>query len=160
MDTYYKKWKIHIGNGYPYIRVDHKNIKLHVFIWEQKNGERPKGYNVHHKDNNKLNYDINNLELLTIGDHRRIHNGLIRENGIWKYKFCRLCNKTLPLNKFKYISTRKNHSTYCRVCTNKKVASIIRTDEMRKKHNDYIIKWRAKNRLKKLTQGLKLQPVI
>ena len=43
------------------------------FIWEINNGALPEGYVVHHKDGDKLNDDISNLELMEWGEHTSHH---------------------------------------------------------------------------------------
>lgn len=55
-------------------------MRLHVYVWQKHNGEVPKGYNVHHIDENKDNNDISNLELLTAYDHLSLH-GLERSEA-------------------------------------------------------------------------------
>ena len=67
--------------GYPIISVDGKDVKLHVYVWEEANGEKPEGYQLHHKDFDKKNYSLDNLELVTQSDHLRIHAGWEREKG-------------------------------------------------------------------------------
>jgi len=42
-------------------------------IWEYFFGKVPKGMIIHHKDYNKINNDIKNLELLTNSEHNRLH---------------------------------------------------------------------------------------
>lgn len=71
------------SHGYPTIHVNGKNVLLHRYVWMKHNGEIPEGYQVHHKDQNRLNYDITNLELIKTGEHQRIHalkNGLGKSN--------------------------------------------------------------------------------
>lgn len=48
--------------------------RLHRVVWEYHNGAIPKGYHVHHKDGNRHNNDISNLELLKAHDHESMHN--------------------------------------------------------------------------------------
>lgn len=48
-------------------------MRAHVYVWISHNGEIPKGYQVHHKDENKANNDISNLELLSTEDHLSFH---------------------------------------------------------------------------------------
>lgn len=43
--------------------------KVHQIIWEAFNGEIPEGYEVDHKDNNRLNNALDNLQLLTHADN-------------------------------------------------------------------------------------------
>lgn len=57
--------------GYYLNAKTHK--RLHVYVWEYYNGEVPKGYDVHHKDFNKANNEVDNLQLLTKKDHATLH---------------------------------------------------------------------------------------
>lgn len=50
-----------------------KGVRLHRAVWEKHNGEIPKGYHVHHKDENRKNNEIENLELLPAGEHMSVH---------------------------------------------------------------------------------------
>lgn len=50
-----------------------KHGYLHVYIYEFYNGKIEKGYHVHHKDHNRFNNDISNLQLLTHSEHSKIH---------------------------------------------------------------------------------------
>ncbi|MDR2874289.1 MAG: HNH endonuclease [Methanobrevibacter sp.] len=63
------KWgKTAISNGYYIIggnEKGYKNKKLHRLIWEEVNGPIPKGYFIHHKDENRMNNDIENLEIMS-----------------------------------------------------------------------------------------------
>lgn len=86
--------------GYAIVWVNGKNKKVHILEWEKYNGTKPKGLQVHHKDHDKANWDISNLQLLSQSDHLRIHAGWIMENGVWTKKPCKDCKKLLPLNAF------------------------------------------------------------
>lgn len=46
---------------------------LHREIYKDRFGEIPAGYDVHHKDNNPLNNDPDNLECIEHGEHLRLH---------------------------------------------------------------------------------------
>ena len=50
--------------------------RLHQCVWEHYNGPIPEGYQVHHKDFNPDNNDIDNLELLTKEEHLKYHANL------------------------------------------------------------------------------------
>jgi len=116
----YENFNVWISKkGYPCIWIDGKEVKLHVYIWEKANGNKPKGYEIHHKDFNKFNYSLENLELLTKSDHRRLHAGWIRKNEKWIKKPCNKCKRLLDLNKFYFIKTRDIESNYCKECHNK-----------------------------------------
>ena len=70
-------------DGYVWIIVDgynrHNQVKIHRYLMEVKLGRKLKSTEiVHHKDFNKLNNNINNLEILTREEHNKIHNFLKR----------------------------------------------------------------------------------
>lgn len=56
-------------------------IRLHRYVWQYYNGSIPKGMVVHHKDEDKSNNDITNLELQTLSQHSRLHaNDRVKKN--------------------------------------------------------------------------------
>lgn len=76
--TYY------IGNS---INTYGKRIirSLHVDIYEYFSGEIvKKGYQIHHKDNNSLNNEYENLECLTAKEHASRHKNDSWKGHIWK----------------------------------------------------------------------------
>jgi len=110
----YTIWKD--KKGYPTIWVDGKNIKVHVILWEEVNGSKPKGFDIHHKDFNKGNYDLDNLELLSQSDHQKLHAGWKKIDGVFCLKPCNGCNKVLSLDKF-YPRKGLTPSAKCRGCS-------------------------------------------
>jgi predicted nucleic acid-binding Zn ribbon protein len=50
-----------------------KRIELHRYVWIINYGEIPKGYVVHHIDNDKRNNDISNLALMSFSEHSKYH---------------------------------------------------------------------------------------
>src|SRR3990167_230189 len=50
-----------------------RGIRLHRVVWEHFKGKIPKGYHVHHKDEDRNNNQIGNLELLTKSKHLSHH---------------------------------------------------------------------------------------
>ena len=54
-----------------YFRIGNK--MLHRLIWEKANGPIPKNHVIHHRDGNKLNNSIENLECLSQAEHSRLH---------------------------------------------------------------------------------------
>lgn len=60
---------ITIKNGRRYLI----NYPIFRLVWLVFNGEKPKGYVVHHKDHNKLNDKLDNLVLMTIAEHASHH---------------------------------------------------------------------------------------
>lgn len=66
--------------------VNGKRIRLHRYIWEYYYGEIPKGYDIHHKDHNKDNNDISNLEMLLKEEHIDLHKREITDETRNKYR--------------------------------------------------------------------------
>lgn len=69
--------KLRISNGGYF--VTGKNTFLHRLIWESVNGEVPNGFDIHHKDGNKLNNSIDNLQCLPHAEHLSIH---MKQNSV------------------------------------------------------------------------------
>lgn len=86
MPLYFDGHKINrsSSSGYPTIFVNGKNVLLHRYVWEKHNGEIPSGFEIHHKNKNRLDWNIENLELLSVKEHHRNH---ATENNLGK------CNK-------------------------------------------------------------------
>ncbi len=61
------------STGYLHIWINGKSIRYHRFLWEQVNGTIPKGYVLHHIDGDKLNNNLQNLELLKNSEHTKLH---------------------------------------------------------------------------------------
>lgn len=60
--------------GYYAGSVGKKKIKrLHIYVWEKHNGVVPKGYHIHHKDGNKANNSIDNLQMINGYGHLSLH---------------------------------------------------------------------------------------
>lgn len=57
--------------GYYLNSAMHK--RLHRAVWESYHGDIPKGWHVHHKDENKSNNEIENLEILSGSSHMSLH---------------------------------------------------------------------------------------
>lgn len=95
-----------------------RDIKLHVLIWERANGPKPAGHDIHHRDENKANFDLDNLELLTCADHQRLHAGWVKDaEGAWIAKPCTQCHEVLPLHSF-YPRKGYTPSAKCKRCHN------------------------------------------
>lgn len=143
----FEKYTIYYDKkGYPIIWVGGKNVKLHIYIWEKKYGEKPKGYQLHHKDFDNKNYALFNLELVTQSDHLRLHARWKKTKGKWSHKPCNGCKKLLPLIEF---YPRKNlpPSALCKRCHNIQVSK-RRTDPIWKEKNRlYQKEWARKRRL-------------
>ena len=66
------RYLVGTDDNHGYLRVTlkctdgkHHSFMYHKVLWEAINGEIPKGYELNHIDENKHNFKISNLELLT-----------------------------------------------------------------------------------------------
>jgi HNH endonuclease len=60
------------SKGY-WISTDYPRVRAHCWVWKNHFGEIPKGYHVHHKDEDKSNNDISNLTLIEKSKHLSFH---------------------------------------------------------------------------------------
>lgn len=51
-----------------------RTIMVHRLVWIENKGEILEGYIIHHKDGNKKNNNIDNLECISRREHTIIHN--------------------------------------------------------------------------------------
>jgi hypothetical protein len=95
--------KIEIGsNGLPTQRFNGKEYylypkeryfskgcnRLHKVVYESFNGKVPKGYQIHHKDSNTWNNNINNLECIEVNKHLSEHGKQrVKNNPEWFKSF-------------------------------------------------------------------------
>lgn len=78
-----------------------ENISYPKLIMEQYLGRKlNKNEQVHHIDENPLNNDINNLQILKLGEHQRLHSKFIEY-----YKICEFCKK-------EFLVTLKRHRNH------------------------------------------------
>lgn len=65
-------------NGlYPAIFLNGKNQHIHRIEWIKHYGEIPDGFVIHHKDEDKTNWNIENLELISRSDHVKKHTNVM-----------------------------------------------------------------------------------
>lgn len=103
--------------SYKCIWVNGKLIRLHRYLMEKHLGRKllPTEI-VHHKDGNKHNNDLSNLEITNRSDHARYHmTGIVRPlNG--GVKKCVDCGCEKYLSPYTYNNTRQNGKYKCRSC--------------------------------------------
>ena len=65
---------------YQYYREvgNFKNL-MHRYVWEFYNGKIPKGYEIHHKDGNRANNTIENLQCLSKSEHQKLHSEILSD---------------------------------------------------------------------------------
>lgn len=143
-DNTYLGKRIYYQSGYAVIRLYGKVRPVHVLEWEQVNGPKPEGMFLHHIDKDRSNWNINNLQLLSRSDHQRIHEGWIREDGVWTKKLCKKCNRTLPLRKFWIKKGNKPH-WHCIKCSTKTVVRHIIPNKYGNYECSNCKQWKSKN---------------
>ena len=110
----YKGYKLRKAMGYWVLCLNlSKTIYLHRYVWEEVNGPIPEGMLIHHVDGDKLNNEIENLELVSHKDHRRIHAGWLRDDKGWTHKPCPVCGMR-PLSEF--YKQGKGYQSKCKPC--------------------------------------------
>lgn|SRR3990167_2932192 len=72
------------SNGYKMLQIDGNGIPEHHYVWCSQSGNLPfvpKGFVIHHIDQNKLNNNPNNLFLISRSDHLKLHWGIRKQHG-------------------------------------------------------------------------------
>ena len=60
-------------DGYKIVWKGARHYMAHRLVWETANGPIPRGHVIHHKDGNKLNNSLDNLECTTQLEHMKMH---------------------------------------------------------------------------------------
>lgn len=84
---------------------------VHVWVWEQHHGPVPRGFLVHHINEDKGDYRIGNLELKTKKQHQVYHLGAPVVDG---KRTCSKCGETKPLSEFP--KRKGGYRTECKEC--------------------------------------------
>ncbi len=72
------------NNGYMRVRINGELVLEHRYVWEKHNGQIPKGYQIHHIDEDKLNNKIENLQLMKNSEHQKLHKQPRNKSGRFK----------------------------------------------------------------------------
>lgn len=79
---FYEGHKVYMNGEYPAICLDNKNVHVHRLEWERHHGSIPKGYIIHHVDGDKMNWNIDNLVMLSRSDHIKEHKDRVHRKGV------------------------------------------------------------------------------
>ena len=89
-----------------YAKDDDGRLRFeHSIVWEKNYGKIPLGMQIHHKDFDKTNNDISNLQLVTPLEHKRYHSGCRIVNGEWEKK-CSVCGEYKKCDKDNWYYSR------------------------------------------------------
>ena len=101
------------------------------WVWEQANGDIPAGHHIHHRDGNRLNNELSNLECIERFAHWNNHNRIREAHktvaGI-EHRQCQRCSKWKPLCDYQK-RRAGTYQGYCKVCS-----------------RDTLQEWRERNR--------------
>lgn len=78
----YEGRNVYMNGLYPAVFINGHNMHIHRLEWEKHNGPIPNGFIIHHKDGNKLNWNIDNLEMLSRAEHIKEHADVVHRKGI------------------------------------------------------------------------------
>lgn len=108
----------------------------HDLVWEEHFGKIPEGMQIHHKDFDKTNNDISNLQMVTPLEHKRLHSGCIKRGDIW-YKPCKVCGEYKACDSENwYFSRGWPTGKICKRCYVKKVVE----DRQERRKNGWVRK--------------------
>lgn len=99
-----------IQNGY----FCRGNKRLHRLIWEKFNGKIPKGFDIHHKDGNKLNNSLSNLECIPHSMHLSLH--MKSNKKLYDWHKTEEGRKALGKHSKEIWKNRKIHTLSCLQC--------------------------------------------
>src|SRR5260221_4658121 len=89
-----KRFYLHTYKKIWYRPENGKMLQAHRWVWSNHHGEIPEGYHIHHKNTDKNDNSIENLEMLSPTDHLKLHHSTDewkKKNKEWNQKF-RLVN--------------------------------------------------------------------
>lgn len=109
-------------NGeYVRVCVGGRLVMEHRLVWEATHGPVPAGCDIHHKNLDKTDNRLDNLECLTFEEHRRLHNGWQRLDDVW-YRSCSGCGELKPAtDAYWYFHQKPGQNRYlhinvCKTC--------------------------------------------
>lgn len=113
-------WRLH-QTGYVIKSINRKLTYQHRFVMEAHLGRKLETWeHVHHKDGNRTNNQIQNLELISASQHAREHSGILKRIRGQTLQ-CINCLQFLPFTEFDKRKTRPlGLQGRCKLCRKKR----------------------------------------
>lgn len=139
----------------PYRKIKLKGINKdeHRYLMEQHLGRELTGDEVvHHKNGNKLDNRIENLEVMTKAEHSKLHNQVYPDT-----KICRICGREFSPNPF-----HRQRAVVCSdVCKRRLNSRVKSVPVMQLTKDDEIVKtWSSATEAARALQGERTSIVI
>ena len=107
------KYHHHGASVYKWLKVDGKYVAEHRHLMEVKLGRKlDKKEAVHHIDGNGLNNELDNLEILSWGEHKRKHSGSYLYGKNFKCSVCCEEKRHCAKGMCKKCYDKKYHDSY------------------------------------------------
>lgn len=118
------------AKGYRRVKHGGRYRMEHNVVWEEHHGPIPDGFDVHHRNRDKLDNRIENLQLVSRLEHKRIHSGCELRDGVW-WKPCRVCGEYKPVEPEHWYFSPEGWPLYgrCRPCH---VANVVEAKKLRR----------------------------
>ena len=118
------------AKGYLRGLVNGRMRLAHVIEWERHNGAIPRGFQVHHRNGDKQDNRVENLELVDATTHKRLHSGCELRDGVW-WKPCSVCGEFKAVVIGEWYISAQGWPLYgrCRLCH---VARVCADDHKRR----------------------------
>ena len=136
---WYRKWR-EPGSRKVYQQLESR------WVWEQRHGSIPAGYEVHHRNHDHADNRLSNLRLVTVEWHDDYHQRLREDHrtvrGV-ECRRCQRCRRYRPLGEFKQ-RRAGTYQGYCVACSRAYLAEWRARN--RERHNAYMRAYRAARR--------------
>lgn len=108
--------------NYPGKKYRERYAYEHTVVWWIFSGKVPaKGYEIHHKNMDHRDNRIDNLQLVTSAEHKKIHSDL-RSKEAQTVQACGFCGKNFNLGK-SFLNTRLKQNRFGKVFCSKSCGS-------------------------------------
>lgn len=101
------------GTNYVHCQPEYE----HRLVIRAAGIEIPSGYIVHHKDGSKRNNNLDNLEVMSVGEHTKLHFGIdLSEPNACEHvpEECPICHK-IHMVQYRY-TKKKSYTGRCNSC--------------------------------------------